>query len=65
MQSGYEDGIWHRKMHHDYNEKQKTTNGRRNRTTKSIKINIIRLGEMVLGNIRSGHYRTSRNERKY
>ena len=32
--SGHRDGIWHRKMHHANNEKQKTTHGERNRTTK-------------------------------
>ena len=36
-QSEYRDGIWHKKMCPVNNEKWKTTNGRKNRTSKSRK----------------------------
>ena len=38
IQSGYRDGIWHRKICHANNEKRKTTNDRRNRSIKREKI---------------------------
>ena len=40
IQSGYWNGILHRKMHQDNNEKLKKTNNRRNRTAKSRKNQI-------------------------
>ena len=33
VQSGYRDGIWHRKIHHVDNEKQETRRDGRNRTS--------------------------------
>ena len=58
IQSGYWDGIWQRKMYHANNEKQKMTNDRRNRTTKSIEYqNTLRKGNLqVLGNIESRYH---------
>ena len=37
IQSGYRDGIWHRKMRHANNEKQKTTHDRKKGTAKPRK----------------------------
>ena len=53
-------------MCHANNEKWKKTNNGRNRTTKSGKNqNDQRKGNLqVIGNIGSGHYRTSGDERK-
>ncbi len=34
IQSGHRDGIWHRKMFHANNEKQKMTNDGRNKNSK-------------------------------
>ena len=66
LQSGYKDGIWHRKMYHANNENQKTSTGRKNRTTKSRKNqNARRKGNLqVLGNIRNGHSQTCGDEKK-
>ena len=57
-QSGYRDGIWHRKMHHANNEKRKTTHDGRNRTTKSRKNqNARRKGNLqIFGNVGSGNH---------
>ena len=38
IQSEYRNGIWHRKMRHDSNEKRQTTPYERNGTTKSRKL---------------------------
>ena len=59
IQSGYSDGIWHRKMCHVNNEKRKTANDGRNRTTKSGKKQNPRRKRnlQVLGNIGSGDER--------
>ena len=53
-------------MCHANNEKRKTTNAGRNRTTKLRKNqNAWRKGNLqVLGNIGSGHHQTSQDERK-
>ena len=66
IQWRYRVGNWHRKMCHANNEMQKTTNDRRNRTTKWRKNqNAWRNGNLwILGNIGSGRYQTCGDERK-
>ena len=65
-QSGYRDGIWHRKMRHANNEKWETIHDGKNRTTKSRKSQSAWRKEnlQTLRNIGSGHYQTSGDERK-
>ena len=66
IQSGHRDGIWPWKMRHAGNEKQETTHGRRNGTTKSTKYNNARRkrNPQIFGNTGRWHCKTSRDERK-
>ena len=65
-QSGYRDGIWHYKMCHANNEKQKMSSDGRNRSPKPRKDrNTRRKGNLqLLGNIGCGHRQTKGDERK-
>ena len=64
IQSGYMDGIRHRKMYHTNNEKLKMTNNGKTRTTKSRKNqNYWRKEKLqVLGNTGSRHHQTSKEK---
>ena len=66
MQSGYRNGIRHRKMYQADNEKWKKTNNRRNKTTKSRKNQDTwkKWKLQVCGNIGSKHHQKSGDERK-
>ena len=66
MQSGYRDGLCYRHICHANNEKSKTTNDWRKRTTKSRKTQKAgRTGNLlVLGIIGSRHYSTSGEEKE-
>ena len=66
IQSRYRNGIWHRKMRHDNNEKWQMTHNGRSRTTKSNS-NQNTWGKrnlQILGDIGSWYHQTSGNERK-
>ena len=67
IQLGYRGGILHKKMCHANNEKQKTANDGRNKTTESRKNQNFRKKKTnlrVFGNIGSGHHQTSGEEGK-
>ena len=66
IQSGYRNGIWHRKMCHDQNEKREKTINRWDRTAKSRKNqNDWGKGSFYkLVNIGSWHHQASEEERK-
>ena len=65
IQSRYRDGIWHRKMCHANNEKQKMTCDRGNKTTKWRKnLNPRRNGNLqILANTGSGNHEICGDER--
>ena len=66
IQSGYRNGIWHRKMGQASNKKRLTKPDGRNRTTKSKQdLNAQRNGNLeILGHFGSRHHQTSVNEKK-
>ena len=66
IQSGYRNGIRHRKMCHANTEKRKKTNSGRSKTAKSRKNQKFQRKRrlQVLGNIGSGHHQTSEDEKK-
>ena len=67
IQSGYRNGIWHRKMCHARNEKRKKTKNGSNKTVKWRKNqNARRIGKLqVLGNIGCRHHQTEIRFLKY